>query len=120
IWKAIKKLTETRASASSSALEIARDAGWDETVNEIETRVITAIASLEEAGYLLRRKNRSVVHANSILAKTAQEAIDRIESSTIIPAKDKPNAIRIMKSLIASKRRSMLAEDQGESRTDYL
>src|SRR5690606_37911069 len=104
----------------SSALEIARDAGWDETVNEIETRVITAIASLEEAGYLLRKQNRALGYADSILARTAQEAGDSIEAYTIIPAKDKPNALRIMKSLIASKRRSMLTEDEGEPRTDYL
>ncbi len=120
IWRAIKNLTRFRASVSSSALEIAREAGWDETLREIETRVITAIASLEEAGYLMRKQNRARVFADSILSRTAQEAIDRIDASAIIPEADKTNATRIIRNLIASKRRSMLSDDKGESRTDYL
>jgi ATP-dependent DNA helicase RecQ len=44
VWKAIKELTKTRAQVSNSALEIARKAGWDDSINEIETRVTTAIA----------------------------------------------------------------------------
>jgi ATP-dependent DNA helicase RecQ len=56
VWKAIKELTKTRAQVSNSALEIARKAGWDDSINEIETRVTTAIAALEDAGYLRRGK----------------------------------------------------------------
>ncbi|RYF96018.1 MAG: ATP-dependent DNA helicase RecQ, partial [Chitinophagaceae bacterium] len=52
IWKAIKDLTKTRNNLSNSALEIARKAGWDDSVAEIETRVTTAIAALEDAGYV--------------------------------------------------------------------
>src|SRR5690606_77169 len=42
IWKAIKDITRFRSSVSNSALEIARKAGWDDNVVEIETRVTTA------------------------------------------------------------------------------
>ena len=51
IWKAIKNLTKFRSKISNSALEIARKAGWDDGLNEIETRVKSAIAALEEDVY---------------------------------------------------------------------
>lgn len=38
IWKAIKELARFRSTVSNSALEIARKAGWDDSVPEIETR----------------------------------------------------------------------------------
>ena len=37
-----------------SALELARKAGWNENILDVETRVTTAIAALEEAGYIRR------------------------------------------------------------------
>ncbi|MEP6646615.1 MAG: RecQ family ATP-dependent DNA helicase, partial [Saprospiraceae bacterium] len=120
IWRAVKDMTRFRKTISHSALEVARQAGWDETVNEIETRVTTAIAALEEAGYLLRSQNLSRVYADSIQYKTAQEAINKIEDAGSIPPVDKMNATRIIKSLISSKRRSLVDDDAGESRTDYL
>jgi ATP-dependent DNA helicase RecQ len=46
VWKAIKDITKFRSSVSHSALEIARKAGWDDNVREIETRVTTAISAL--------------------------------------------------------------------------
>ncbi len=39
VWKAIKEITRFRSTVSNSALEIARKAGWDDNVYEIETRV---------------------------------------------------------------------------------
>ena len=42
VWKAIKNNTRLRPTVSQSALEIARRAGWDENVTNIETRVTTA------------------------------------------------------------------------------
>ena len=50
VWKAIKELTSSRISLS--ALELARKAGWNENILDVETRVTTAIAALEEAGYI--------------------------------------------------------------------
>lgn len=81
IWKAIKEITRFRSTVSNSALEIARKAGWDDNVVEIETRVTTAIAALEDAGYLKRGQNMPRVFANSILSKDAQEAINKINAS---------------------------------------
>ena len=120
VWKAIKDLTRYRSKVSNSALEIARLAGWDDNVADIETRVRTAIASLERAGYLKRGQNMPRVYATGILARNAQEAIDRIKASSKFDDKQKIQAIRIIKNLIASKNRRSSPSDEAESRVDYI
>lgn len=120
VWKAVKSITQLRATVSNSALEIARKAGWDENVVEIETRVKTAIAALEESGYLKRGQNMPRVYANSIMTKTAQEAIDKINASDRLGENQKTNAIRIIKKLISSKSRSRSNDEVAESRIDYI
>ena len=120
IWKAIKELTRTRDKASNSALEIARKAGWDDGIAEIETRVTTAIAALEEAGYLKRGQNMPRVFADSILAKSAQEAIERINTSQKFNELQKVKAIRIIKKLFSSKSKRLATEEIAESRIDYI
>lgn len=120
VWKAIKDLTRTRDRASNSALEIARKAGWDEGVREIETRVKTAIAALEDAGYLKRGQNMPRIFANSILSKNSQEAIDKINKSSLLDEKQKVSAIRIIKKLFSSKSKRLSTEETAESRVDYI
>lgn len=120
IWWAIKDLTRKRMTISHSALEIARRAGWDDSVREIETRVKTAIAALEEANYIRRKNNQSRVYADSLQFKTAQAAIDRIDASGALTENEKFQARRIVKSLISSKRTSLLKDDDGEARVEYL
>jgi ATP-dependent DNA helicase RecQ len=120
VWKAIKDLTKTRERASNSALEIARKAGWDENIKEIETRVTSAIAALEDAGYLKRGQNMPRVFANSILAHSAQEAIDRINASEKFSQKQRTDAIQIIKKLFSSKSKRLATEEAAESRVDYI
>ncbi len=120
IWKAIKDITRFRSTISNSALEIARKAGWDDNVMEIETRVTTAIAALEDAGYLKRGQNMPQIFANSIMSKNAQEAIDKINASERFDESQKEKAVRIMKKLFSSKSRKKNADDLGESRIDYI
>ena len=120
IWKAIKDITKFRSTVSNSALEIARKAGWDDNVVEIETRVTTAIAALEDAGYLKRGQNMPRVFANSILSKNAQEAIDKINASERFEEKQKEKGIRIIKKLFSSKSRKQSNEESAESRIDYI
>ncbi len=120
IWKAIKDIMRLGSKMSNSALEIARKAGWDDTVNEIETRVTTAIAALEDAGYLKRGQNMPQIFANSILSKNAQEAIDKINASERFDQNQKEKAVRIIKKLFSSKSRKKNADDLGESRVDYI
>lgn len=120
VWKAIKEITKLRSKVSNSALEIARKAGWDDNVVEIETRVKTAIAALEDAGYLKRGQNMPRIFANSILTKNAQEAIDKINSSERFEEKQKEKGIRIIKRLFSSKKRTHSAEEPAEARVDYI
>ena len=120
IWKAIKDITRFRSTASNSALEIARKAGWDDSIVEIETRVTTAIAALEDAGYLKRGQNMPRIFANSILSKTAQDAIDKINKSSRFDEKQKEKAIRIIKKLFSSKSRKHSNDEAAESRVDYI
>ena len=120
IWKAIKDITRFRSKVSQSALEIARKAGWDENIGEIEMRVKTAIAALEDAGYLKRGYNMPRVFADSILSKNAQEANDRIRASDKFDEKQKEKAIRIISMLISSKSRKIASNEEAESRVDYI
>lgn len=120
IWKAIKFITKFKSSVQRSALEIARQAGWDDNLKEIETRVTTAIAALEEAGYLKRKQNMPRVFADSILSKNAQEAIDKIMRSQKFTEDQKITATRIVRSLFSSKSRKHLSSDEAESRLDYI
>ncbi len=120
IWKAIKDITEFRSMVSNSALEIARKAGWDDNVVDIETRVKTAISALEESGYLKRGQNMPRIYANGILAKNAQEAIEKINNSDKFNEKQKQDAIRIIKKLFSSKSRKKATDEEAESRIDYI
>lgn len=120
VWKAIKELTRFRSRISNSALEIARKAGWDDSVADIEMRVKTAITSLEQSGYLKRGQNMPRVYATGILAKNAQEVIDKINVSPKFDEDTKVSAIRIIRSLISSRSRQRAASDDAESRIDYL
>jgi len=120
IWKAIKEITRFRSTVSNSALEIARKAGWDDNVAEIETRVKTAIAALEDAGYLKRGQNIPRVFADSILSKNVKEAEDKINASERFNDKQKENAVRIIKKLLSSKSKKQANDETAESRIDYI
>ena len=120
VWKAIKDITKFRAKVSNSALEIARKAGWDDSVVDIETRVTTAIAALENSGYLKRGQNMPRVFANSIVSRNAQEAIGKIKTSVKFEEKQKEQAARIIKKLFSSKSKDENDNEAAESRVDYI
>lgn len=120
IWRAIKYITKFRSSMSNSALEIARKAGWDDNVIEIETRVTTAIAALESSGYLKRGQNIPRIFANSILSKNAQQAIDKINGSSRFDERQKIKAIRIIKKLFSTKSKKHSNDEVAEARVDYI
>lgn len=120
VWKAIKDITRTKEKMSNSALEIARKAGWDDNIKDIENRITTAIAALEDAKYLKRGHNEPRIYANSILVKTAQDAIDKITSSDRFDERQKEKATRIIKSLISARSRKNATDEVAESRVDYI
>ena len=120
IWKAVKVITRLRSEVSQSALEIARKAGWDDSLMDIETKVKTAIAALEDAGYLKRGQNVPRIYATGILVKNAQEAIEKINASDKFDATQKQNAVRIMRSLISSRSIKKAGNEAAETRVDYI
>lgn len=119
-WKGIKDLTRNRNRICCSALEIARQAGWDESGMDIETKVRTAISALETAGYLKRGQNCPRVYADSIQVKTAREAIARINQSNKFDEKQKEYAVRIIRKLISTRSRAVADAAEAECRVDYI
>ena len=120
VWKAIKDLTKHRPRTCQSALEIARMAGWDESVVDIETRVRTALSALEQGGYIERGNNVPHVYATGITVKNMEEARRRINESKLFDSKDGEDAARVIKSLISSKNIASATGLEAESRVDYL
>lgn len=120
IWRALKEKFAKNKAMSISALEIARQAGWNDEINDIETRVTTAINALEESGYVKRGQNMPKVFANSILSPNTQTAIEKINNSTLIAFDDKQTAIRIIKKLFSQRSQRQLTDEQAESRVDYI
>ncbi len=120
VWRAVKELTKLRPTVCCSPLEIARQAGWDDSVADIETRVKTAISALENAGYIKRGRNMPHVYATSILAKDMREASFRIDQSVLFSDSQRLNAKRIIKSLISSRSIAAAGNNDAESRVDYL
>ena len=120
VWKTVKEMTKLRMRACCSALEIARKAGWDDSVSDIETRVRTALAALEQAGYLERGNNVPHVYATGITVKNMDEARKRITESLLFEGGEVEKAVRIIKSLISQKHIAKALDAEAESRVDYL
>lgn len=120
VWKAIKDFTKQRPYVSCSALEIARQAGWDDSVSDIETRVRTALSALEQSGYIERGNNIPHVYATGITVKNMDEARLRLTESPLFSEDEMQNAIRIIKSLITQKHIAKAQDSEAESRIDYL
>lgn len=122
VWKAVKELTKQRKQVCCSALEIARQAGWDDSVYDIETRVRTALATLEQGGYIQRGNNVPHVYATGITVKNVEEARERITKSLLFEPSEVESAVRIIKSLISKKYTlgTSNEEQEDEARVDYL
>ena len=120
VWKAVKELTRNRQNVNCSALEIARQAGWDESSPQMETRVTSALAALEDAGYLERGRNVPHIYASSIQVPDMAAATRRIEASRRFSAGQRETARRVMNYLISRKYTAKGTGDEAESRVDYL
>ena len=121
VWRAVKEMSRLRSSFSASALEIARAAGWDDTKIEIETRVRTSLAALEDAGYLERGRNVPHIYADSLLVRNVMEGNEILIKSKLFSPEQLTQAGRILKYLI-SRRYTLRGslEEPAESRVDYL
>ena len=120
VWKAIKDLTSKRDKVSCSPLDIARQAGWGEDVEDIETRVKAAIAALEDAGFIQRGSNSPHVFATGIAVKNMDEARRKLTISPLFDDQSREEAARIIKSLISARATAEGRGAEAESRVDYL
>lgn len=120
VWKVIKDLTRFKNRFTSSSLEIARLAGWDEASYLADTCVRSAIGALENAGYIKRQKNVPKIYATSIQVKNQAEAAEIIEDSDLLNEGQKIQAKRIIKVLISTRSRALAQTEVAESRVDYL
>ena len=120
VWKAIKDLTAKRDKVSCSPLDIARQAGWGDEIDDIETRVKAAIAALEDAGYIQRGSNSPHVFATGIAVKNMDEARRKLMVSPLFDEQSREEAARIIKSLISARATAEGRGAEAESRVDYL
>lgn len=120
VWKAIKELTAKRDKVSCSPLDIARQAGWGEEINDVETRVKAAIAALEEAGFIQRGSNSPHIFATGISVRNMDEARRKLMASSLFDDQSREEAARIIKSLISARATVEGRGAEAESRVDYL
>ena len=120
VWKAIKDLTAKRDKVSCSPLDIARQAGWGDEIDDIETRVKAAIAALEDAGFIQRGSNSPHVFATGISVKNMDEARHKLTISPLFDEQSREEAARIIKSLISARATAEGRGAEAESRVDYL
>jgi len=104
IWQGIKDFK--RKQFTKSALEIAKKAGWDTEMRDLETRVKVAISALEESGYVTRAENAPQIFAQSILVKSVEEAQQKMQKGLhyFIGTTQRRDANRIISSLISRAR----------------
>lgn len=114
IWQGIKRFK--KKNFTKSAREIAKEAGWDAELYQLETRVRTAIAALEESGYLQREENVTHIFASSILVKNVDQANQLIDQHTsrFEGQQDLIQAKRVFSSLISR------ARTEDDTRVDTM
>ena len=112
IWQALKYLSKFRKDKkiSNSALEIAQKAGWDTEIHELETRVKTSIAALEDQGFLKRKQNSPSIFANSLMVPNIDKALKIIHQSKNITEIQIQHCSRVLQRIIKD----------DECRIDYL
>lgn len=111
VWRAIKGLGKYRSEKiTKSALEIAKSAGWDSEMRDLETRITTAIAVLEDAEMVKRSQNSPRVFADSFLVKNVDAAGEIIRDSDDLTEDQKIHAQRIIQRIIKD----------DETQVDYL
>lgn len=119
IWKAIKQVPANKGIISQSALEIGRQAGWNEESQNTETRVKAAINALETAGYIERGMNSPVVYATGVQVANMIEVRARLEKAGL-SARELENALRVAKTLITERITAKTQNDKLETRVDYI
>lgn len=110
IWRALKSQAKRRTKLSQSALEIAKSAGWDTEIRELETRVTAAISTLEDRGFLRRNQNSPQVFADSLMVPSFAKGHELIQASNRLTEQDKTDCVRVFQRIIKD----------DEARLDYI
>jgi ATP-dependent DNA helicase RecQ len=112
VWQALKYLSRFRKNnkISNSALEIAKSAGWDTEIQELETRVKTSIAALEDQGFLKRKQNSPSIFANSLMVPNLAKALNLVYASEKITKAQVQNCAIVLQRIVKD----------DECRIDYL
>jgi ATP-dependent DNA helicase RecQ len=112
IWQGLKFLSKYRKNKkiSNSALEIAQKAGWDTEIQELETKVKTAIAALEDQGFLKRKQNSPSIFANSLMVPNIEKALQIMHQNKNITETEIKNCSRVLQRIVKD----------DECRIDYL
>jgi ATP-dependent DNA helicase RecQ len=110
IWRGIRRLTAHRSQITRSALEIAKAAGWDREMDQLENRVTAAVAALEDGGYVRRGQNAPRIFANSFRERDVNVANEMVRRSPYFSEKDREHAIRIIQRIVK----------EDETRVDHL
>ncbi|MBQ7488238.1 MAG: RecQ family ATP-dependent DNA helicase [Clostridia bacterium] len=119
-WRAVKRISMRHRYFCCTPLEIAREAGWKDDGNEVETRVKIAIGALENAGYLERGRNMPHVYATGIRVRNMIEAGAKLDASRIFGEDERSCSRRILASLLSKRSRANADNAEAESRVDYL
>lgn len=119
VWRAVKALTQNRNTIQISPLEVARKAGWEDA-RDVENKVKSALAALENAGYLKRGMNSPRIFATSIIPKSYTDAEAIIDRRNDFTDEEKVTSKRIIKSLISGRSRAVAGTSDAESRIDYI
>lgn len=110
IWRAIKGMTKFREKISNSALEIAQRAGWNTEIRELENKVKSSIAALEDQKFLERTQNSPRIFADSLLVRNLDRAVKIVNERKNLTERQKNNCARLLQRLVKD----------DESRVDYL
>ena len=129
IWSGIKKLSKDGRRICKTPLEIAKKAGWEDNLDGVETKVKTAVAALEQAGYITRANNVPRVYADGITAYSFIEASKELEKATY-ENENKRNfdsavlsylfTVRTMQRNAKEKGQIAASKEEIESRVDYI
>lgn len=132
VWQAVKRRTSGgQKQVVVSAYELASDTEADFQERGLlddvgspadkETRVRTALAVLEEAGYIRRGLNAPRIYATSLRVKSVIEARNKLsESKAFACEADLELAVRIVSNFVSASRTKVSREEEASSRTDYL
>lgn len=119
VWQGIKRITKETPRVTRTVNELAADSGWDDENERAETKIKTAILSLEDNNFIARETNSPRVYATSVKTNNFIKAQQIIKNSNIVPNEDKETVGRVIQSIIAKKRKSW-SEDLPETRVDVL